>query len=115
MKRMLILLSHQLSDDQLKDLSSLGFEAEYMNDDEKKIWFQIDPSTLVENVDAILADHSFEDVLVQGHFGAVGHVLKTVGFDHAWYAHSVRESKESVVDGAVVKTNVFRHAGFFRY
>lgn len=28
------------------------------------------------------------------------------------YAFSVRESVEKVVDGATVKTNVFRHAGF---
>lgn len=28
------------------------------------------------------------------------------------YAFSVRESVEKVIDGATVKTNVFRHAGF---
>jgi hypothetical protein len=116
MKKMLILLSHQLNDDQLKDLASLGFDPVFMTDDQKKVWSQIQPDTLVDSVNGILAGHTFDDVLVQGHFGAVGHVLKTVGFDHCWYAHSVRMSVDSIqADGSVVKTAVFKHAGFFKY
>ena len=93
MKKMLILLNHQIDDVQVKALADLGFEPEYMTD-----------------------NHKFDDCLVQGHFGAVGHVLKTVGFDHCWYAHSIRDAVETKqADGSSVRTSVFRFAGYIKY
>lgn len=37
MKKMLILLNHQLDDVQVKALAELGFEPEFMTDEEKKV------------------------------------------------------------------------------
>lgn len=116
MKKMLILLNHQIDDVQVKALAELGFEPEYMTDDEKKVWSQIKPESLVRDVQAILDNHKFDDCLVQGHFGAVGYVLKTVGFDHCWYAHSIRDAVETKqADGSSVRTSVFRFAGYIKY
>lgn len=116
MKKMLILLNHQLDDVQVKALAELGFEPEFMTDDEKKVWSQIKPETLVSDVQGILNNHEFDDCLVQGHFGAVGHVLKTVGFDNCWYAHSVRDAVETKqADGSSVRTSTFRFAGYIKY
>lgn len=72
MKKMLILLNHQLDDVQVKALAELGFEPEFMTDEEKKVWSQIKPESLVSDVQGILDNHTFDDCLVQGHFGAVG-------------------------------------------
>ena len=71
MKKMLILLNHQIDDVQVKALAELGFEPEYMTDDEKKVWSQIKPESLVSDVQAILDNHKFDDCLVQGHIRIV--------------------------------------------
>lgn len=116
MKKMLVLINHQLDDVQLEAMRNLGFEPEYMSTEEASVWKQIDPATLVEDVQGILDNHQFDDVLVQGHFGAVGYILKTVGFDHCWYSHSARDAQEEKqADGSVKKVSVFRFAGFLKY
>ena len=117
MKKMLILLSHQLTDAQKEDLQNMCYEPVFMTESEKAIWSQITPETLTEDVEAILNAHQFDDCVAQGHMGAVAHVLKTVGFNHCYYAHTVRDGVVEVkrADGTVVKTTNFKHVKFLQY
>lgn len=116
MKKMLILLNHKLDGEQLNALAQLGYEPEYMTSEEAEIWKQVNVDTLVDDVHNILNNHQFDACLVQGHFGAVGVVLKTVGFDNCYYSHSMRDAQEErQADGSVVKVSVFKFVGFLKY
>lgn len=116
MKKMLILLNHKLDDVQLNALAQLGYEPEFMTSEEAEIWKQVNVETLADDVHAILNNHQFDACLVQGHFGAVGVVLKTVGFDNCYYSHSMRDAQEErQADGTVKKVSVFKFAGFLKY
>lgn len=116
MKKMLILLNHKLDNEQLEALAALGFEPEYMTSGEAEIWKQVNVDTLEHDVKAILNNHVFDACLVQGHFGAVGVVLKTVGFNNCYYSHSSRDAQEErQADGTVKKVSVFKFAGFLKY
>lgn len=116
MKKMLVLLNHKLDAEQLEALSKLGYEPEYMTSEEAEIWKQVNVETLEHDIKAILNNHEFDSCLVQGHFGAVGVVLKTVGFDHCYYSHSSRDAQEErQADGTVKKVSVFKFAGFLKY
>ena len=116
MKKMLILLNHKLDGEQLNALAQLGYEPEYMTSEEAEIWKQVNVDTLVDDVHNILNNHQFDACLVQGHFGAVGVVLKTVGFDNCYYSHSMRDAQEErQADGTVKKVSVFKFAGFLKY
>ena len=116
MKKMLILLNHKLDNEQLEALAALGFDPEYMTSGEAEIWKQVNVDTLEHDVKAILNNHVFDACLVQGHFGAVGVVLKTVGFDNCYYSHSSRDAQEErQADGTVKKVSVFKFAGFLKY
>lgn len=77
MKRMLVLLNHKLDAEQLEALAVLGYEPEYMTNEEAATWKQVNVDTLEHDVKAILNNHQFDSCLVQGHFGAVGVVLKS--------------------------------------
>lgn len=117
MKKMLILLSHQLTDAQIEDLQNMGYEPVFMTEDEKAVWSQITPETLTESVEGILNAHQFDDCIAQGHMGAVAHVLKTIGFDRCYYAHTVRDGVVETrrPDGTVTKTANFKHVKFLQY
>ena len=116
MKKMLILLNHKLDGEQLNALAQLGYEPEYMTSEEAEIWKQVNVDTLVDDVHNILNNHQFDACLVQGHFGAVGVVLKTVGFDNCYYSHSMRDAQETKqADGSSVRTSTFRFAGYIKY
>lgn len=116
MKKMLILLNHKLDGEQLEALAALGYEPEFMTNEEAATWKQVNVDTLESDIKAILNNHQFDSCLVQGHFGAVGVVLKTVGFDHCYYSHSARDAQEErQTDGTVKKVSVFKFAGFLKY
>lgn len=116
MKKMLILLNHKLDEEQLEALAVLGYVPEFMTDEEAATWKQVNVDTLESDIKGILNNHQFDACLVQGHFGAVGVVLKTVGFDNCYYSHSMRDAKEEKqADGSVVKVSVFKFAGFLKY
>ena len=54
MKKMLVLLNHKLDAEQLEALAVLGYEPEYMTNEEAAIWKQINLDTLEHDVKAIL-------------------------------------------------------------
>lgn len=102
----------------MAELRGKGFEPEYMTVEEKAIWSQIKPESLKRDVDSILDNHpSCDAAVVQGHFGAVGHVLRTYGFENCYYAHQVRPEKVDVVNpaGEMRKVMPFVHVAFYSY
>lgn len=118
MNKILILLNHQLTDVQVAELRGKGFEPEYMSVEEKATWSQIKPECLKEMVESILLAHpTCKAAVVQGHFGAVGHVLRTYGFKNCYYAHQVRPEKVDVVnpEGEMRKVMPFVHVAFYSY
>jgi len=127
MKKLFLLFSHKLTEQQVADAKkSLGVEEfVYLPTELQKLWSSIPPSLdelnaylapVVEYIDSYAK--SKEDIfLVQGDFGACYDIvsyLKDNGFD-AYYATTSRKTAEKLVDGKVVKTSVFEHVRFRKY
>jgi CRISPR/Cas system-associated endonuclease Cas3-HD len=125
MKRMFLLFSHKLTDEQKEDAKkSLGVEEYiYLPESLQKIWSNIPPEVediklfLVDIKDFLLKNAKIGDiVLIQGDFGAV---VEMVEFSKTWlipvYATTKRISKEIKKDGKIIKISEFKHVRFRRY
>jgi hypothetical protein len=126
MKRLFLLFSHKLTEQQVADAKkSLGVEEfVYLPTEIQKLWSSIPPSLdelnayltpIVEYIDSYAKT---EDIfLVQGDFGACFDIVSYLnerGFD-AYYATTSRKTVEKLVEGKVVKTSVFEHVRFRKY
>ncbi|MEO1927266.1 MAG: CRISPR-associated protein Csx20 [Nautiliaceae bacterium] len=125
MKRMFLIFSHKLTDEQIKDAKgNLGIEEfVYLPENLQKIWSNIPPE--IEDIKPLLEDikqflrenaNSGDVVLIQGDFGAV---VGMVEFVRNWlipiYATTKRVSKEIEKDGKIVKVSEFKHVRFRKY
>ena len=125
MKRMFLLFSHKLTDEQIEDAKkSFGVdEFVYLPEDLQKIWSNIPPEIedikpLLEPIKDFLRNNAKKGdfVLIQGDFGAVVEMVEFVRF---WlisvYATTKRVSKEIKKDGKIVKVSEFVHVRFRKY
>jgi len=123
MKKMFLLFSHNLTDDQKKDaMTTFGVE-EFLplEADLQKIWSNI-PADLADvggyltPIKTFVATHlNAEDVaLIQGDFGAtchLAHFVRELG-GIGVYATTVRDVVEKEENGVIVKTSIFKHVRF---
>jgi len=125
MKRMFLLFSHKLTDEQIKDAKEnwgIG-EFVYLPESLQEIWSNIPPEVedikpLLEDIKQFLRENANinDVVLIQGDFGAVVEMVEFVKF---WlipvYATTKRISKEIEKDGKIVKVSEFKHVRFRKY
>jgi len=125
MKRMFLLFSHKLTDEQIEDAKkSFGVdEFIYLPQNLQEIWSNIPPEVedikpLLEDIKQFLKENAKtgDIVLIQGDFGAVVEMVEFIRF---WllpvYATTKRISKEIEKDGKIVKVSEFRHVRFRKY
>lgn len=111
--------NHNLTPDQLVELSRLGFDVKELPADLKARWAQCDPSTyreLVKDIAQYMEDNGISAAHLAGYALAVVAMVMSHPEMDFYAAHSVRESvEETLPDGSVVKKNVFKHQGFYQY
>jgi len=125
MKRMFLIFSHRLTEEQEMDArESFGVEEfVYLPEKLQKVWSNIPPEaenikSFLEDVKQFLRDNAKtgDIVLIQGDFGAV---VEMVEFVRYWlipvYATTKRVSKEIEKDGKIVKVSEFKHVRFRKY
>ena len=125
MKKMFLLFSHRLTDEQEMDArENFGIEEfVYLPEKLQKVWSNIPPEIedikpLLEDIKQFLRDNANKGdiVLIQGDFGAVVEMVEFVRF---WlipvYATTKRISKEIEKDGKIVKVSEFKHVRFRKY
>ena len=120
---MYLLFSHKLTKEQELDAkNTLNIkEFIYLPDNLQKLWSNIPPD--INDIDRFLnpikdfLKRNLKDgdfVLVQGDFGATCKIASFVKALKAKpvYATTVRDSKEELINGNIVKTSVFKHVMF---
>lgn len=126
MKRMILIFSHKLTEEQLNDAKeSLKVEEfVYLPNDLQKLWSNIPPTlkTLDKYLDSLkkfVLDNSKSDdiILIQGDFGGVCEMVKFSKNNNLIPVHSTtsKDSKEKIIDGKVIKTSKFKHIIYRRY
>lgn len=126
MKRLLLLMSHNITEIQEKEAYEVLKINQIINSSEevKSIWSNIDPKgelnlhKLDKIIDWIDENTSQGDyILVQGEFGATFYIV-----DYCFkknlipiYATSKRQVIETIVGDKTVTNRVFKHEGFRRY
>jgi len=126
MKKMILIFSHTLTNEQKQDAKN-SFDIDeflYLSDDLQKIWSNISPDLqtiqdILKPIKKFIKTNSNQDdvILIQGDFGAVFSMvifcknleLKTL------YATTKREAKEYIEDGKLIKKSVFKHRRFREY
>ena len=121
--QVLILLNHNLTEEQIKDLKNLGITA-FINISTEK-WGQIPPD--LENITQFLEEYfnalkkngkRGDYFLIQGDYGATYQLVnfaKDLGLIPI-YATTNRVSKEILnPDGTISKQNIFKHCRFRKY
>lgn len=119
MKKILNVSNHTLGLDQLQELAMLGYQVVELPEDLKKEWTQLSPDTYHEVCNRIkkyMVDNHVDATHVAGFPAAVNYFVKnSIVFDN-YYAYSERVSiEEPQPDGSVIKKNVFKHKGFYKY
>jgi len=126
MKKMILLFSHKLTEEQIADSkASFGVkEFVVLDTDLQTIWSNI-PADLEDLNDYLQPIRDFltaniqkdDVVLVQGDFGAtcaIASFVKSLG-GVAVYATTKRDVLEREIDGKIVKTSVFEHVRFRKF
>jgi hypothetical protein len=123
MKKMFLLFSHTLTKEQEVDaIQNLKVkEFIYLPKNLQKIWSNVPAD--IENVDEFLEPikeflkqnvKEKDFVLIQGDFGAtckMANFVKTLNATPI-YATTIRDAKEELINGKIVKTSVFKHVMF---
>ena len=121
--KMYLLFSHKLTKEQEIDaIQNLKVkEFVYLPQDLQKIWSNIpadisDISKFLEPIKEFLKQNVKEKdfVLIQGDFGAtckMANFVKTLNATPV-YATTIRDAKEELINGNIVKTSVFKHVMF---
>jgi hypothetical protein len=123
MKKMILLFSHKLTDEQKQDAQSNWAIKEFLSlpIELQSLWSNVpakleDIKNYLEPIRIFCSNNISKDdiVLVQGDFGAT---YKMVGFVNslqasAVYATTKRDVVEKEIDGKIVKTSIFKHIRF---
>ena len=125
MKRMFLLFSHKLTEEQEKDAKeNLGIEEfVYLPENLQKTWSNIPPEIedikpLLEDIKQFLREKASKGdvVLIQGDFGAV---VEIVEFIRYWlvpvYATTKRVVTERKKGDRIIKQSQFKHVKFRKY
>jgi len=125
-KKMFLLFSHKLTDEQIKDAKeNLGVdEFVYLPSSLQKKFSNVPPE--LEDIkeyskifiDFLKDNAKKEDyVLIQGDFGVVFNVVEFCKESNlkAIYSTTKRVAKEQIIDGKVVKISEFKHIKFRNY
>ena len=116
MKKILVVMNHSLTGDQLKDLEKLNIEPIYLNEDDKKVWGDMYPERIDEFLDRVRSYGPVDYYIVQGQMGATWKLVTGLGARHCWYSQTNRETVEEIgPDNTVIKKAVFKHKGFYSY
>ena len=121
--KMFLLFSHKLTKEQEIDaIQNLKVkEFVYLPQDLQKIWSNIpadisDISKFLEPIKEFLKQNVKEKdfVLIQGDFGATCKMANFVKMLNATpiYATTIRDAKEELINGKIVKTSIFKHVKF---
>ena len=125
MKKMYLLFSHTLTDNQINDaIKNLNIEEFiYLSDELQKKWSNVPPE--LENITEYARD--FENflenakkgdyILIQGDFGLTCYLVnfsKNRGLIPV-YATTKRISKDMKKDGKIIKVSEFKHVKFRKY
>lgn len=122
MKKILNLSNHVLTQEQIAELSSMGYEIVELNAEDKQRWSQLNLNNY-ENVvyrimEAEETRYNVDCFHVAGFPPAVVLAVNTAFHlgKRSVYAYSERVSEEvHQPDGTVKKMNIFKHLGFFNY
>lgn len=119
MKKILNVSNHTLGLDQLQELAMMGYQVVELPEELKKEWAQLSPDTyhgVCNKIRNFMAENHVDATHVAGFPAAVNYFVKnSIVFDN-YYAYSERVSvEETLADGSVVKKNVFKHKGFYKY
>ena len=118
----LVILNHQLTEEQVKELKEKGYqEIVYLPDELKKEFAGLTPESILPTLREI---HNFilrenpDAIIIQGHNTIVAYlwyICSTRGIKvlYAYSKRIVEEQKKD--DGTVEKKVVFRHEGFHEY
>lgn len=117
MKKMLVIMNHELTEDQLKNLKMLEIEPVYMTEFDKGFWANMIPERIEEFMDRVRNNYGPMDYyFVQGHMGATYTLVTGLGARRCWYAQTDRISEDiPQPDGTVKKISKFKHKGFYSY
>ena len=134
MKKIFLNVSnHNMTADQIAEITKYGMEVMELPENIKVAWGQLDPTSipyivndiwnyvnLIQSQKAVITGLVKEPVkieaaLVAGQPGAVYQLTQNLikMYIKVFYAHTKRVSVEKEVNGEVVKTNVFKHEGFY--
>ena len=116
MKKVLVIMNHSLTEDQLADFAKRGWEPQYLDVDQKAVWESIDPSSIEEAINIVTSRYEGNLFVIQGHPGAVVKFVSLYGGANCYYAQSDRISiDQPQPDGTVKKISQFKHKGFYSY
>lgn len=123
---LLVIMSHQLSDIQIKEAKEvLKIDCiKTLPEELKQTWSNIEPDgelpidVLTPIKNWIIQESNEQDyVLVQGEFGATFYLV-----DYCFnikripiYATSIRQVEEKVQDGVTITNRIFKHVNFRKY
>ena len=121
--KMYLLFSHKLTKEQELDAkNTLNIEEfVYLPDNLQKLWSNIPPD--INDIDRFLNPikdflkqniNEKDFVLIQGDFGAtckMANFVKTLNATPI-YATTIRDAKEELINGNIVKTSIFKHVKF---
>lgn len=122
-KKLILLFSHQLTPQQLKDAKEKlqCNEIIYLPKELLQLWQNITPETDIEIFKNFLIEtgRTGDYVLIQGEWGTVYNMVnfakeKNMIPIYSSTARKVIEEK-SGTDNKVIKTSIFEHRGFYRY
>lgn len=122
-KKLILLFSHKLTPQQLKDAEEKlnCKEIIYLNEKLSKLWQNILPETDIQVFKDFLMENgkAGDYVLIQGEWGTVYNMVnfakeKNMIPIYSSTARKVVEEKSSS-ENQVIKTSVFEHRGFYRY
>lgn len=120
MKKILNISNHVLGLDQINELALMGYQVIELPDELKKEWAQLSPETyhgVCHKIRDFMANNHVDATHVAGFPAAVNYFVNKVSivFDN-YYAYSERVSvEEAQPDGSVIKKNIFKHKGFYKY
>jgi len=119
MKKLLNVSNHILGMNQIKELEEKGYYIVELPEDLKTRWAQMDPDSYARTCNDIVEYaelNGVEAMHVAGFPAAVVLICMDIDRIPLYYAYSERVSvEETLEDGSVVKKNVFKHKGFYRY
>ena len=113
--------NHTLTKDQLEEIQAKGFSVMELEENLKRAWGSMNPSNWRETCNEVInvvidMDITIETALIAGYTPAVVYLTNELNRygTTPLYAHTDRVSVEKPnEDGTVVKTNVFKHTGFY--